>query len=274
MDRRSTPFSGRIALTCLRGQIEATFTEGEAARVARPLVDLLAEPNGQRDRQVLMGDAVTVIDRAKDHAFVQAAKDGYCGWLDADALGPATAPTHWVAARSSHLYCAPKVQSPETAALPHGAALTVIANHDSFAQTTQGFVPLAHLRPLNDRPTDPVSVAEGFVGAPYLWGGNSAAGLDCSGLVQAALLACGLPCPGDSDQQQTLGHALTDSTSLQRGDLLFWKGHVAWVADSGRILHANGHTMTVAFEPITTAIARILAQGGGPVIARRRVTQL
>ncbi|NEX46833.1 NlpC/P60 family protein [Pseudotabrizicola algicola] len=271
MDRRSTPFSGRFALPSLRGRVEATLTEGKAGSVRLPLADLLAHPGGARDRQVLLGDAVTVIDLQDGHAFVQAAKDGYCGWLAEDAIGPPMQPTHWVSARSSHLYTAPKVQAPEVAALPFGARLTVRASRGSFAETPFGHVPMAHLRKLEDRPRDPVSVAEGFLGAPYLWGGNSAAGLDCSGLVQAAMLACGLPCPGDSDQQQALGQPLSDGAALERGDLLFWKGHVAWVADKRRILHANGHTMSVTFEPIASAIARILAQDGGPVIARRRL---
>lgn len=271
MDRRITPFSGRIALSSLRGQVEATFSDGEPASVRQPLADLLAHPGGARDRQLLMGDAVTAIDLQDGHVFVQAAKDGYCGWVEATAIGPASTPTHWVAARSSHLYSGPKVQARETATLPHGARLAVTGTHAGFAETAQGFVPLPHLRPLDDRPSDPVAVAEGFVGAPYLWGGNSAAGMDCSGLVQIALLACGLPCPGDSDQQQALGTPLDRASPLHRGDLLFWKGHVAWVADGMRILHANGHTMSVAYEPIEEAIARILTQNGGPVIARRRL---
>lgn len=274
MDRRSTPFSGRLALPVLRGQVEATFTEGEAASVRLPLADLLAHPGGARDRQLLMGDAVTVIDLQDNHAFVQAAKDGYCGWLEASAIGPATTPTHWVAARSSHLYSRPKVQAPEHGALPFGARLSVTGILGSFAETAMGFVPLIHLRGMNDRADDPVAVAESFLGAPYLWGGNSAAGIDCSGLVQAAMLACGLPCPGDSDQQQSLGQDLADNMPVQRGDLMFWAGHVAWVVDGRRILHANGHTMTVAYEPIAEAITRILAQDGGPVTARRRVVTL
>lgn len=271
MDRRTTPFSGRFALPSLRGQVEATFTDGEPATVKVPIADLLAHPGGARDRQLLLGDAVTVIDLQDNHAFVQAAKDGYCGWLKAPAIGPAMTPTHWVGARSSHLYSRPKVQAPEREALPFGALLSVSRLDGGFAETPFGFVPLTHLRGLNDRPDDPVAVAETFIGAPYLWGGNSASGIDCSGLVQVAMLACGLPCPGDSDQQQSLGQDLADTLPMRRGDLMFWAGHVAWVVDARRILHANGHTMTVAFEPIAGAIARILAQDGGPVTARRRV---
>lgn len=271
MDRRSTPFSGRLALATLNGQVEAEFTEGKAATITVPLADLLVKPCGARDRQVLMGDAVTVIDQRDGHVFVQATKDGYCGWLDAAAVGGPFVATHWVAARASHLYSGPKVQVQETAALPMGARLQVTATHRNFAETPFGFVPVAHLRPQGDTLTDPVSVAETLLGAPYLWGGNSAAGIDCSGVVQAALLACGLPCPGDSDQQQALGVPIAEDQPLQRGDLLFWKGHVAMVVDDQRIIHANGQTMTVAYEGIDDAIARIVAQGGGPVTARRRL---
>lgn len=271
MDRRSTPFSGRLALPSLRGKVDATFTDGEAASVTWPLADLLSRPDGPRDRQVLFGDALTVIDLRDGHAFVQADKDGYCGWLDAAAVGPAIMPTHWVAAPASHLYAGPKVQAQNVFALPMGAKLAVRGFDGNFAETSMGFVPLAHLRALDDRPGDPVAVAERLLGVPYLWGGNSAAGIDCSGLVQAALLACGIPCPGDSDQQQALGTILTDGAPLERGDLLFWKGHVAMVVDADTLIHANGQTMSVAYEPTAVAITRIQAQNGGPVTARRRL---
>jgi cell wall-associated NlpC family hydrolase len=270
-DRRLTPFSGRVALETLRGAVDAVeFTPGSPAAISLPLVDLLARPKGARDRQLLRGDAVTVIDRRDGHAFVQAAKDGYCGWVVEPALGPAITPSHWVAARASHLYSGPKVQAPESTALPFGVHLAVLGIDGSFARLADGFVPLVHLRSVTDRPTDPVAVAEGFLAAPYLWGGNSAAGLDCSGLVQAAFLACGLPCPGDSDLQQTIGQDLAPDAPLRRGDLLFWKGHVALVVDGQRLIHANGHSMTVAYEGIQAAISRIADQNGGPVTARRR----
>ncbi len=128
-----------------------------------------------------------------------------------------------------------------------------------------------HLRALGEWCQDPVAVAEMFLGTPYLWGGNSRDGIDCSGLVQAALLACGRDCPGDSDQQAGIGTELAEGDALRRGDLVFWKGHVAMVVDGDRLIHANGHSMSVAHEGIAACIERIAAAGGGPVTARRRV---
>ncbi|MEY4982442.1 MAG: hypothetical protein RIR62_708 [Pseudomonadota bacterium] len=271
MDRRLTPFSGRVALESLRGRLDApAFVAGEAAGVALPVADLLAAPDGARDRQVLMGDAVTVIERRAAHAFVQAAKDGYCGWLAEAALGPPPAPTHWVAAPATHLYSAPRVQAPERASLPLTARVTVTGESGAFSETPQGFIPRAHLRPLGDWHADPATVAEGLLGTPYLWGGNSRAGMDCSGLVQLAFHACGKDCPADSDLQQAVGAPLPEDAPLRRNDLIFWKGHVALALDGARLIHANGHSMSVAVEGIAECIPRIAAQGGGPVTARRR----
>jgi cell wall-associated NlpC family hydrolase len=271
MDRRLTPFSGRVALDSLRGHIDApAFTAGEPAAVALPLVDLLTRPDGARDRQLPLGAALTVVDRQDGWAFVQATKDGYCGWLPADAVGPAITPTHWIAAPASHAYEAPKVQAPDRFALPMGAHLTVTAIEGTFAATQAGFVPFAHLRPIKDHFDDPAEVALMFLGCAYLWGGNSYAGLDCSGLVQIAFHACGLDCPGDSDLQQAIGATLAEDAPLRRNDLIFWKGHVALMLDGARLIHANGHSMSVAIEDLSTATRRIAAQGGGPVTNRRR----
>ncbi len=271
MDRRLTPFSGRHALDCLRGQVEAIFVAGEAGAVAVPLADLEAQPGGARDRQVLLGEPLVVVDRRDDHAFVQMGKDGYCGWLAAGAVGPEVAATHWVAAAGTHLYPEPRVQARAVAALPFGARLAVEEADAKWARVAGGFVPAMHLRRMGDWFLDPVAVAEQFVGTPYLWGGNSRDGIDCSGLVQAALTGCGRFCPGDSDLQAALGVAVTDEAVPCRGELIFWKGHVALVVAPDLILHANGHSMDVRLEGLRDAIARIAVQGGGPVTARRRV---
>lgn len=272
MDRRLTPFSGRVALEALRGQVAAeAFVAGEAGVVAAPLADLCAGPGGARDRQVVLGAALVVVERRGGHVFVQMGRDGYCGWLEARAVGPAEAATHWVsAARGTHLYPEARVQAREVAALPFGARVVVTDVQGNWARVAGGCVPLSHLRQVGDWFCDPVAVAEGFLGTPYLWGGNSAAGLDCSGLVQEAMLACGRDCPGDSDMQARMGAEVPDG-ALRRGDMVFWKGHVALMLDAERIIHANGHSMDVAVEGLAEAMARIAAQGGGPVTARRRV---
>lgn len=277
MDRRSTPANARAALRHLQGRVEAErFTDGTPARVALPLVDLLTAPQGKRDRQVLLGDAVMVIDRHQGMAFVQAAKDGFCGYLPEAALtteGPE--PSHRVAVPGSHLYTDAVVQAPETAVLTLGARLAVLESGlgkmGRFARTPQGFVPMRHLAPLAEPAPDPVAVAELFLGTPYLWGGNSHTGIDCSGLAQAALLAAGIACPGDADQQEAaLGTTLPEDAALRRGDLIFWKGHVALVVDATRLIHANGWTMSVAYEDTAACIARIAAQDG-PVTRRARL---
>lgn len=272
MDRRLTPANSRAALESLRGQVDAPrFVPGEPARVAVAVADLLKAPDGPRDRQLIWGAAVRVIDRHEGWAFVQASKDGYCGYLREGHLTDAYDATHWVATPGTHLYEGPKVQHRELAALSMGAELRVIGLHGAWAETPQGFVPASHLKPLGTYHEDPAGVAQMFLHTPYLWGGNARAGIDCSGLAQVAFQACGLSLPGDSDLQAACGEAIPEGSPLQRNDLLFWKGHVAIAVSESWMIHATGAFMAVVEEETLAAIARIEAAGDGPVTARRRI---
>lgn len=264
-DRRLTPANGRVAAASLKGQVAAErYVPGERARIITPLADLLAHPDGPRDRQLLMGDDILILERAERHAFVQAQKDGYCGYVALERIGPDLQASHWVAAPATHLYATPTIKRRELTSLSFGARLTITGHDGPFAITHDRlFVPQTHLRPLHHPLNDPAAVAELFLGTPYLWGGNSRGGIDCSGLVQAACLACAIACPGDSDLQwQSLGHPLPADTSPQRGDLFFWKGHVAMALDAVTLIHANAHHMAVAIEPIQSAQDRICAALG------------
>lgn len=274
MDRRLTPANGRVAALRLKGQVEAgRFTEGERRRIGTALADLCDAPGGRRERQLLHGEQVTLYEDSGGWAFVEAARDGYVGYLPADALIPPSEPTQMIAVPGSHLYTAAHLKSPEAMGVSFGARLRIVSGHGSFYETDTGhFVPRPHVRPVNRPFADPATVAQLFFGAPYLWGGNSIRGIDCSGLVQAALLACGIACPGDSDlQEAALGRALAEDQPLARGDLVFWRGHVAMAVDGETLIHANAHHMAVAYEPFAAAVARIEAQGGGPVTSRRRL---
>tara|TARA_R110002049_G_scaffold44333_5_gene130048 strand:+ start:97483 stop:98262 length:780 start_codon:yes stop_codon:yes gene_type:complete len=241
------------------------------ARVCRPVVDLCRRPDGPRDRQLLLGAAVIKLNEADGWAYVQAVKDNYCGYVSTAALTETdSVPTHRVSVPATHAYTSANLKSPDLLSLSYGSEVTVTATEGSFATTPHGFIPLTHLAPADHRHDDPAAVAALFLGTPYLWGGNSRWGIDCSGLVQAALLACGAPCPGDSDQQETsLGTAVTGP--YRRNDLLFWKGHVALVSDDNTMIHANAHAMAVTYETINDAISRIEKAGDGPVTSHRRL---
>lgn len=248
------------------------ITDGPA-QVVVPVADILDRPDGVRKRQVLYGAVVDVTGASDGWVEVRARRDGYTGTMQADDLGAHVPATHHVTALATHLYAAPDIKSPDLASLSLGAELAIVAESGAFGRTQAGyFVPLAHVAPLRRRFADPAAVAELFLGTPYLWGGNSRLGIDCSGLVQAACHACGLPCPGDSaDQARSAGDAVAPDAPLARGDLLFWKGHVALALDDRRLIHANAHHMSVVYEGAEDAVRRIAGQGGGNVTGRRRL---
>lgn len=241
------------------------------ARVTTPLADLHRSPNGPRDRQVLYGETMQIHEDRNGWCYVQTDKDGYRGYVRKTALGPTLTATHWISAPSTHIYTAADLKSPDLMALSHGCRITVTSQTDDFAEIPDGFVPNGHITPVAGTFDDPLDIAALFLGVPYLWGGNSRFGIDCSGLVQAAFLACGRACPGDSGQQeQAFGPALSPNIPPRRGDLLFWKGHVALVHDPDTILHANAHRMAVNYEPLAAAQKRIIAAGDGPMTSHRR----
>ena len=272
-DRRLTPANGRVAPLSLQGQVQADhFTAGHPRRIIQAVVDLTRAPGGPRDRQLLFGAGVTVYEDRDGSSFVQAEADGYVGYVPTASLGPPQTATHHVATPATHLYAAEDIKSPDLLALSFGSRITVTAERRKFWETPDGYIPKTHLWPLTKPFTDPVTVAQMHFGVPYLWGGNSIRGIDCSGLIQAALLACGLPCPGDSDMQRVaLGHDIGPDTPPERGDLYFWKGHVGISVDPDTLIHANAHHMAVAYESLRHAIIRIEAQGDGPIIARKRL---
>ncbi|MGC1496237.1 MAG: NlpC/P60 family protein [Sulfitobacter sp.] len=255
-DRRITP--------------DPTFmTKSDEAQIVTPIADLCRAPSGPRDRQLIFGDTVVVLNDDAGWSYVQSDKDKYCGFVRSDQLDVQHVATHKITAPATHVYQRADFKSSDLNSLSFGSQIRVTAQTKKFAETNLGFVPLPHLAEMTAYESDPAKVAALFLGTPYLWGGNSRWGIDCSGLVQAALLACHIPCPGDSDQQQRLGEPANGA--YHRNDLLFWKGHVALVTDADTLIHANAHSMSVTYEPIHAAIKRIQDNGDGPVTAHRRL---
>ena len=277
-DPRLTPARGDLAAKYLEGKVKAKrFVTGEEFEISDALAPLREAPSTDAAllTQALKGERVTIYDRnSEGFAWGQLHSDGYVGWLpDAALAKPVTAPTHKVTALRTFAFPGPSIKLPPVDTLSIGARVSVAREDGVFAVTREGwYLPRRHVGSIDAVESDFVAIAEKFVGTPYLWGGKSSLGIDCSGLVQVSLNAAGTGCPRDSDMQQNgLGRALSEAETrhLRRGDLIFWKGHVAIVRDAATIVHANAHHMATAIENTNDAIARIKAAGSAVVATKR-----
>jgi Bacterial dipeptidyl-peptidase Sh3 domain/NlpC/P60 family len=276
-DRRLTPARSDLAASYLKGQVEADFfKDGSPMEVRECIVDLRREPrpDSSVDTQVLFGERVQVYDEEEGWVWVQLHNDQYVGWIAANTLwSKLSDPTHRVCTPRTFIYPGPSIKLPPLQALPLGAEIEIVEERGDFLMTTNAcFIYGAHLAPREKNYPDFVAIAEKFLNTPYLWGGKSWMGIDCSGLVQVALLMCGYKAPRDSDmQEKQLGKPIDNNSALQRGDLIFWKGHVGIMRDEETLLHANGSHMLVSSEPLSVVKDRNLQAGAGDITSYRRL---
>jgi cell wall-associated NlpC family hydrolase len=279
-DGRTTPIRDGVASRSLEGLVRAeVYLEPTAMGCGIPAAGIHRAPDAASEQmdQILFGETFEVIEEEGAWLWGQARRDGYVGFVAASALKPLpprpaeSGPTHRIAAIRTYAFAGPSIKTLASGPYSMNALVTVEAQEGRLARVAgAGWMAAGHLTPIGTFETDWAGVAERFLGTPYLWGGRESLGLDCSGLVQAALFACGRACPRDTDQQAELGREIARE-AFGRGDLVFWNGHVAIGLDAARVVHANGFHMAVAVEPLETAIARIDAAGVGMPTGYRRL---
>lgn len=271
-DRRLWRGNGRVAHSSLQGQVQdVAFTDGVSLRISVPVANVLVAPSGALDRQLIYGDGFTVLEARDGYAFGFAERSGYVGYVLAAELADLPEPTHRVTSFGAHVYPERSIKTVPAMTLPFDSFIACSKPADGFWQTAQGFVSEQQLAPIDTLETDIAKTALRFLDVPYLWGGDSNYGIDCSGLIHAALRAAGQQCPRDSDQQAAFFNGIPEGSKLQRGDLVFWAGHVAMMLDGEAIVHANGHHMAVSIEKLDDVVDRIQAAEGKSVSKQARV---
>ncbi len=274
LDNRLHAYRPDLADVNLRGRIDAKrFVDGARMEVVVPVTAMHREASStaMQTTQALFGERLLAFEIGNDWVWCQLERDGYVGYIAKAAVSSdLTKPTHRVSVPSTFLYPQPDIKSQAAINLPMNAKLEIVASDEKFSRLSNGiYVFTKHVKPLNEFESDFVNVAEKFLDVPYYWGGKTALGLDCSGLVQTSLEVCGISSPRDTDMQEAqLGKKLmvNDLDGLRRGDLVFWKGHVGIMADQKMLLHANGYHMMTVMEPLAEAVARI----ADPITSIRR----
>lgn len=277
LDARRTPARPDLAAAHLEGRVEAArFAQARPMTVSVPLAPLTRRPDAAAplETQLLYGEGFAAYELGGEWSWGQSEADDYVGYIPSACLGPAgPAPTHRLTQIMTHVYPEPSVRARPVGWLTYGARVRIEGAESGFAAlATGGFVPQPHVAALGTFASDWVAEAGRFLGAPYLWGGRSPAGLDCSALVQLSRQAAGHACPRDSDMQcHELGTTVPEGAELARGDLVFWKRHVGIMLDPVRLLHTNGHHMATVIEPLAEARLRIEAAGEGAVLRIARL---
>jgi cell wall-associated NlpC family hydrolase len=275
IDRRLFAANERVAHQSLEGKLErVAFVKGTRRCVIAPVADLLAEPNGAIDRQLRFGEVFEVLEDHQGFAFGRTLMDGYVGYIHSAMLGPEHKNTHRVKSFGAHLYPEPNLKSRPIMALPFGGLIASRRVNGDFLETPNGYVFERQLEPAETIHADYIRQAENFLRVPYLWGGNSNWGIDCSGLVQMVLNLADIPCPPDSDMQEDeVGTKLDVTARLKRGDIVFWKGHVGLMQSATQIIHANAFHMSVTSENLIAVLKRIETAGGGRMTSSKRIAQ-
>jgi len=275
LDGRVNAYRADIADVALAGTLFAPHYAAPLIQSAAATVMMRAAPvtSAEAVSQLLPGENFAVLDMVGGWAWGYSEHDHYVGYVESSALTLPTMPTHRITAREAILFAGPSIKSPAIGTMPFGARVTGV-DDGAFVRIAAGYIHKRHLAALDNTPdSDAVSVAELFLGAPYLWGGRGDGGIDCSGLVQMALAATGIRAPRDTDQQRAeTGIALPDDAHLRRGDIIHFPGHVGLMADETALIHANAHWMSVVIEPLADVVARLAPHHDRPILSRRRLS--